>query len=331
MAKLANMSNMSVDEMALYDRQIRLWGLDAQNRMRQAHVLVVGMTGLTNELCKNIVLAGIGSVTLIDHEIVTLRDLGCQFLLREDDVGKNRAKAVLPRMSNLNPRVKIAALAENVEEKPDVFFSGFHLVVVGKHIKKSALTRINQACRKSNVKFISSLSFGLFGYIFSDLCNYTYVEERNDGTNVKRIQKTIAFTDFKTANAKNWTGSRPRVIKRLPPLYIGLELLWEFEDSHNHWPMKSSPEDAEALRQCITSFCSRAGLDPDMIGDKIMTRELTDVLVQQCQIEIGPVAAIVGGVLAQEVLNAVAGKEVSVDNLFCFSALHGGDGRVIRI
>lgn len=41
-----------------YDRQIRLWGKNAQNRMSKAKVLVFGMRGLSVEICKNIVLAG---------------------------------------------------------------------------------------------------------------------------------------------------------------------------------------------------------------------------------------------------------------------------------
>ncbi|KAJ3131137.1 hypothetical protein HK100_006741, partial [Physocladia obscura] len=72
---------MSEEEMALYDRQIRLWGLEAQNRMRNARILVIGVTGISNEICKNLVLAGVGNITLLDHRKVTERDLGAQFFL----------------------------------------------------------------------------------------------------------------------------------------------------------------------------------------------------------------------------------------------------------
>lgn len=41
-----------------YDRQIRLWGLAAQQRMANASVLVIGLRGLAAEICKNLVLAG---------------------------------------------------------------------------------------------------------------------------------------------------------------------------------------------------------------------------------------------------------------------------------
>lgn len=47
------------------------------------------MKGLGNEICKNLVLAGIGSLTILDHEPVTVQDLGAQFFLTESDIGKN--------------------------------------------------------------------------------------------------------------------------------------------------------------------------------------------------------------------------------------------------
>lgn len=59
------------------------------NRMRQAKILVCGISGLSNEICKNLVLAGVGALTIMDNGTVTEEDLGAQFFLRQEDVGKN--------------------------------------------------------------------------------------------------------------------------------------------------------------------------------------------------------------------------------------------------
>jgi ubiquitin-like 1-activating enzyme E1 A len=80
---------ITADEIALYDRQIRLWGVKAQESLRKANILLVNMRALANEVAKNLVLAGINSLTVIDHELATEDDLGAQFFLAEDDVGKN--------------------------------------------------------------------------------------------------------------------------------------------------------------------------------------------------------------------------------------------------
>jgi ubiquitin-like 1-activating enzyme E1 A len=67
---------LSADDFALYDRQIRLWGAQAQERIRNAHILLVSLRALGTEIAKNLTLAGISSLTIVDDEPVTEEDLG---------------------------------------------------------------------------------------------------------------------------------------------------------------------------------------------------------------------------------------------------------------
>jgi hypothetical protein len=81
-------SGLSADDFALYDRQIRLWGAQAQERIRNAHILLVSLRALGTEIAKNLTLAGISSLTIVDEELVTEEDLGSCYFLRDEDVGK---------------------------------------------------------------------------------------------------------------------------------------------------------------------------------------------------------------------------------------------------
>jgi molybdopterin/thiamine biosynthesis adenylyltransferase len=80
---------LSADEIALYDRQLRLWGIEAQNRMRKAKVLLITIRALGNEVAKNLVLAGIGSLTVVDSGQVSEKDVSSQFFVTSEDIGKN--------------------------------------------------------------------------------------------------------------------------------------------------------------------------------------------------------------------------------------------------
>ena len=84
-----NLSNnlITEEEAELYDRQIRLWGIESQNRLKQSKVLLLGMNPLAAEIAKNIVLAGISSLTIIDGQQVTDDDLENNFLIPRDCVG----------------------------------------------------------------------------------------------------------------------------------------------------------------------------------------------------------------------------------------------------
>lgn len=96
--KLNNSANMgtatittpglSAEEMAQYDRQIRLWGAEAQQRIRSANILLVSLRALGTEIAKNLTLAGVQSLTIVDDDIILEEDLGAQFFIREEDVGK---------------------------------------------------------------------------------------------------------------------------------------------------------------------------------------------------------------------------------------------------
>lgn len=86
-------TKLSAEETAVYDRQIRTWGLQAQHRIRGANVLLVNIEGLGAEIAKNLVLAGIGSLTVVDDKAISLRDLSTHFLLSKSDVGQNPMQA----------------------------------------------------------------------------------------------------------------------------------------------------------------------------------------------------------------------------------------------
>lgn len=58
-------------------------------RIQSAKILLVTLKALANEVAKNLVLAGIGSLTIIDHAAVTEEDLSSQFFVSEEHVGQN--------------------------------------------------------------------------------------------------------------------------------------------------------------------------------------------------------------------------------------------------
>lgn len=58
-------------------------------RLRTSKVLLIGLNGLGAEICKNIVLCGVKSLTLLDHQVVTKQDFTAQFLIPRVHLGKN--------------------------------------------------------------------------------------------------------------------------------------------------------------------------------------------------------------------------------------------------
>lgn len=84
---------ISQDEINIYDRQIRLWGIDAQTRISNSRVLLVKIRELAEEIGKNLVLAGIGSLTLLDGEKIDSIGSNAHFCIHSSDIGKTVALA----------------------------------------------------------------------------------------------------------------------------------------------------------------------------------------------------------------------------------------------
>jgi len=155
---------ISEDDAAVYDRQIRLWGLEAQNRLRNSKIACCNFSATQAEICKNIVLAGIGSLTLLGDSIVQERDLGANFLIKIPSEHKSPVytnEAVLERLKTLNDRVKINIDVSSVESKDENYFKNFTLILLSKS-SLSTQIHVNKICRKYNIPFIYADTFGFF-------------------------------------------------------------------------------------------------------------------------------------------------------------------------
>lgn len=76
-----------------YDRQIRIWGADGQKLLNEARILCLGISPAGTETLKNLVLPGIGHITIVSDKKVSERDLSNNFFVREEAVGSSIAKA----------------------------------------------------------------------------------------------------------------------------------------------------------------------------------------------------------------------------------------------
>lgn len=143
--------------------------------MRNSRILIAGLSGLGAEISKNIILAGVKSVTFLDHRSVTELDFCSNFFIARESLGKNRAESSKTRAQALNPMVELKIDVGNLVDKTEEYFKQFDVVVVLES-SASEQRRINNICRSSNVKFYAADLWGMFGYSFIDLQEHEYVE-----------------------------------------------------------------------------------------------------------------------------------------------------------
>jgi len=128
MAKLTN------DEYIRYSRHLVLkeFGEQGQLKLKQARVLVVGAGGLGSPALLYLAAAGVGTIGVVDNDVVEISNLQRQILFSIDDVGKNKADAAARRLRALNPTITIktyctrlsASNAMNIVRDYDVILDG---------------------------------------------------------------------------------------------------------------------------------------------------------------------------------------------------------------
>jgi adenylyltransferase/sulfurtransferase len=99
----------SGDELARYDRHLRLpgFGLEAQQKLKAARVLVVGAGGLGSPLLLYLAAAGVGTLGIVDFDLVDDSNLQRQVLFGRKDLGKRKVTAAKKRLLDLNPHLNV--------------------------------------------------------------------------------------------------------------------------------------------------------------------------------------------------------------------------------
>ncbi|XP_061349995.1 ubiquitin-activating enzyme E1 1 [Gastrolobium bilobum] len=150
----------------LHSRQLAVYGRETMRRLFGSSILVSGMQGLGVEIAKNLILAGVKSVTLHDEGTVELWDLSSNFVFSENDVGKNRAVASVSKLQELNNAVVVQSLTTALTKEQ---ISNFQAVVFTDISLKKAI-EFNDYCHSHQppIAFIKAEVRGLFGSVFCD-------------------------------------------------------------------------------------------------------------------------------------------------------------------
>jgi len=300
-------------------------------RMRNASILIVRLKGVATEAIKNIVLAGIGKLVIVDDQDVSEEDLGAGFFFRDEDVGKKRVDAAKTRIESLNSLVTVEALAhhEMIEtESLEALVMSVDLVCVTDW-NRAGLIRINDLCRRHKKPFYAGGSYGLLGYIFCDLLEHSYITPDRSAPKEapKNVKATATYPPLRTAIGYRWSALNKRQTKELKPAIVFMILaIWEYEFSQRRLP--NEIQDATCLQTVANTLLSDADVNKQVITT--MPQDLIETMTTTAAHEFSPVCAVVGGMLAQDILKALAAREPPIANFFSFDG-NTGSGTVCRL
>ncbi len=122
------------DELYRYARHIALpdIGLEGQQRLKRSRVLCVGAGGLGSPLAMYLAAAGVGTIGMVDDDVVDESNLQRQLLHGTSDVGRSKLDSAIERLFDVNPNVKIEPHYKRLSSSNALeIFGGYHVVVDG--------------------------------------------------------------------------------------------------------------------------------------------------------------------------------------------------------
>jgi adenylyltransferase/sulfurtransferase len=154
---------LTENELKRYERQIRVFGADGQERLKNAKVFVAGAGGLGSAISIYLAAAGIGRIRIVDHEKIELSNLNRQILHCDEDVGREKAASAEEKLKKINPDVSLEAISETIEENNVLeLVDDFDLIV---DAMDNFHTRylLNRTAIVKNIPFFHGAINGLYG------------------------------------------------------------------------------------------------------------------------------------------------------------------------
>jgi adenylyltransferase/sulfurtransferase len=112
-------SKLSKNQLEKYSRQIILKniGVLGQKKILNSRVLVIGMGGLGCPVAEFLTRSGIGSIGIVDHDLVSLSNIHRQTLYDEKDLGKSKVNVAQKKLQNINSKTKINIFNFKLDKK----------------------------------------------------------------------------------------------------------------------------------------------------------------------------------------------------------------------
>ncbi|ANZ74721.1 BA75_00066T0 [Komagataella pastoris] len=240
-----------------YDRQLRLWAQRGQYLLRHSNVCLLGATTTGTEALKNLVLPGCGKFTIVDSSKVTTSDLETNFFLTQQDLGSNKAAAVVRNLNELNPDVEGRALdisLTNSLVEDTHFWSQFSLIIIASSWHLQKVLTLADTLWHMKIPLIHVSTIGFYGYMRIYIKEHTITESHPESFSDFRI-------DYPWKELKEMSDSVDLEAddkEHIPYLLILIKALDRWKFIHEKQP--STPKEKAQFKQLCSELQSDLSL-----------------------------------------------------------------------
>ena len=162
-------NGLNKSQIERFSRQLVLKNIGArgQKKILSSKVLIVGIGGLGCPAAENLVRAGIGTIGLIDNDIVNLSNIHRQSLFSSKDIKKLKVSVAAKKLKEINPLTKIKTYKSRLNKNNiKNIIKNYELVIDGSDNFKTKFL-INDCCLKLKKKLVTGAISKFDGHIFA--------------------------------------------------------------------------------------------------------------------------------------------------------------------
>jgi molybdopterin/thiamine biosynthesis adenylyltransferase len=164
---MAENAAMTDDQLLRYSRHILLdeLGVEGQQRFLDAHALVIGAGGLGSPVVLYLGTAGVGRITLVDHDTVDVTNLQRQIAHNLSRVGQPKAQSARDTIAAINPDAQVQPLVERADARRLLQLVADADVVLDCSDNFATRQAVNAACVQHKKPLVAGAAIGFDGQI----------------------------------------------------------------------------------------------------------------------------------------------------------------------
>lgn len=234
-------------------------------------------------------------------------------------------------------------ITRDVRNEPDPNFYAAYDIIIATDLDFLSFTALNAGARVAQKAFYAGASHGMYGYIFADLVNHSFVIERErsnratqpgpesttrrvtgiqtkreNGKAIEMVTKEELYSPLmlvKDSPLPPEIGTNQRRLKKVHPLLTCVRALWEYQ-RNGRGINPTIPPTEENLK--VFATMAKVKHSELLLPDSTLTGEFLKSFCGNIGSELAPVTAFLGGQLAQDVINVLGNREQPIQNLMLF-------------
>jgi len=139
--------------------QLESIGVEGQLKLKHGRVLVIGAGGLGSPVLIYLAAAGVGNLSILDDDLVTLSNLPRQVIHITNKIGTPKVNSAWERLEQMNPEISFRPIQERLQPANAESIISGHQLVVDCTDNLDARLLINETCVKASIPFVYGAVF----------------------------------------------------------------------------------------------------------------------------------------------------------------------------